>query len=59
MEIRKEIHAAIELFYIAPLVFDSSDKVGEHKQFFSCAGSVRANTLISNVLRRHSLEFFH
>lgn len=37
MEIRKEIHTAIELLYVAPFVFDSSDKVGEHKQlFFLC-----------------------
>lgn len=59
MEIRKEFHAAIELLDVTPLVFDSSDKVGEHKQFFFCAGSARANPLISNVLRSHSLEFFH
>lgn len=58
MEIRREkkIHTATELLYITPLVFESSDKVGEHKQHFSCAGFVRAYTLFSDVLKRCSLE---
>lgn len=58
MEIREEIHTPIELLYITPLVFDSSDKAGEHKQFISCTVSKRANTLIYNVFRRLLFLFF-
>lgn len=47
----------MELLYITPFDFDSSDKVGECKQLSSHAGSVRARILVFDVLRRHSLEF--
>lgn len=54
MEISEGIHTPAELLHITPLVFDTSDKAGEHKQFFSYALSLRANTLICNVPRRQS-----